>query len=258
MNTKEDSELKETTDVILDDIVDKDFPSQLEKWINDNQNRSPLSNSGRSSIMPKIFVPYIIDRIKDFQKNREPEILGDCILIAPLLLENSVIRSQVIMWIQAANLSNRYQTVPENFKTDIVRFANGLIPKVRKENIGSRQIKFIKSLYPFFIEKISNEFQQYKKAHDRQRLFSGDRSRILKEKIFPHSDNYQLTKQIGNLYNKSFNNYIEELAFEKKPSVIAIKLVKDLHTITFRIKIGEKKIRLIIKASQYLDGNLNI
>jgi len=245
MNTKEDSELKETASVILDSILKKDFPNQLEKWIN-NKRKQPGFSSSKKLLFPMMYdilVPLVINKIEDFQKTREPELLGQCILLIPELLENFIIRTQVIIWIIEA----RYMILgaPKNIKTSIERFTEALIPtKLRKsKDIEVSQAKFLKLVYPSLLKEISNEFKSYKKDNNRQKLHQGDRARILKEKVLGDPYKYSEIKETGNLHGKSFNTYIEDLAYHREPNVIALKLLKDFFTVRYGFKIGERKIR---------------
>jgi len=107
------------------------------------------------------------------------------------------------------------------------------------------------------VNRITTDFQNYKKSEERKKslginllpnkLFEADRAVVLK-KIFSGAHEYRIKKRIVDIKKiGTFNNYLEELANLKQPKKIALKYFQDFFHACFGLKIGEKKLKKLIK-----------
>jgi len=250
---------KNSNNFTLTEIFKEDFPKQLEKWIQD-----PLRNIeySKSSHLTQAVVLWI----KMFQQTKDPDYIGQAVQIMPDLLEHPIIRYQVISWIKECDIMSEASSIKES-RVNIEKFTKALIPKAtkgKKKLIGNNPNlhensynEYIKIVYPDILNRIKTGFHNYKKSEERKKslginilpnkLFEADRAVVLK-KIFSGAHEYRIKKRIVDIKTKgTFNNYLEELAKNKKPTIIALKFFQDFLHAYFGLKIGEKKLRKLIK-----------
>jgi len=243
---------QKSEDFIIDSILKSEFPDSLETWIKRYMKNHSLEKEGliTHGLYDNFLIPLVILHIKEFQKSKNPEILGQCINGIPELLHHPIIRDQIYFWIIKSKLTI-YDRQNDELRSDIRTFVKGLIPKFRAGNVRDIELEYkakekLTPLYKLTLEILKEKFDNFRKKENRK-LFQGDRARILRETFFPPepSKNKDAIK-IAKKYNKTAENYLNDLAKNYRASVIARKLIKDLAYIKYDIKIGEKKLANLI------------